>query len=447
MSEDPHRPRFISYLSLFTFFILILVTADNFVQMFVGWEGVGLCSYLLINFWFTRIQANKAAIQAILVNRIGDLGLALGMVAIFAAFGTLEYESVFNAAIHWVNESTVGEGRSLFTGTFGITVITLLLFVGAVGKSAQLGLHTWLPSAMEGPTPVSALIHAATMVTAGVFLIARCSPLFELSEVSLTVVGFIGAATAFFAATVGLVQNDIKKVIAYSTCSQLGYMVMAAGMSAYAFSVFHLGTHAFFKALLFLSAGSVIHAVYDEQDMRKIGGLAKVLPITYAMIFIGSISLIGFPFISGFYSKDGILEACAGAWTVTGNITFLLGTLGASFTAFYSIRLLYLVFLAEYSGERRNMETAHESGIVMLIPLLILAFGAIFVGYIMRETIISLGTDFWSTAIFVLPVHEAAINAEFNVPLIIKLLPLIFSLGGAGLAFNIYGGFGPSVEK
>jgi proton-translocating NADH-quinone oxidoreductase chain L len=433
-----------SYLSLFTFFMLILVTADNFVQMFVGWEGVGLCSFLLINFWFTRIQANKAAIQAMLVNRIGDLGLALGMVAIFAAFGTLEYEPVFNSAVYWVNESTVGEGRSLFTGTFGITVITLLLFVGAVGKSAQLGLHTWLPSAMEGPTPVSALIHAATMVTAGVFLIARCSPLFELSEVSLTVVGCVGAATAFFAATVGLVQNDMKKVIAYSTCSQLGYMVMAAGMSAYAFSVFHLGTHAFFKALLFLSAGSVIHATScDEQDMRKMGGFAKILPITYAMIFIGSISLMGFPFMSGFYSKDGILEACAGAWTATGNLTFLLGTIGACFTAFYSIRLLYLVFLAEHSGNRRDLEGAHESEIIMLIPLLILAFGAIFIGYIMRDTMLGLGTDFWGTAIFVLPAHEAAINAEFNVPLFIKLMPLAFSLTGAGVAFKLYGGLGP----
>ena len=303
MGGDPHLPRFMSYLSLFTFFMIILVTADNFLQMFVGWEGVGLCSYLLINFWFARLQANKAAIKAMLVNRVGDFGLALGIFAIFLTFKSIDYATVFAAAPTVIGQTTTFFNFEVDT----LNLICLLLFVGAVGKSAQIGLHTWLPDAMEGPTPVSALIHAATMVTAGVFLLARCSPLFEYAPTALVVVTIMGAMTAFFAGTTGLLQNDLKRVIAYSTCSQLGYMVFACGLSGYSIGVFHLANHAFFKALLFLSAGSVIHAMGDEQDMRKMGGLVRVLPYTYAMFFIGSLALMGFPFLTGFYSKDVIL--------------------------------------------------------------------------------------------------------------------------------------------
>jgi proton-translocating NADH-quinone oxidoreductase chain L len=330
MGHDPHLPRFMSYLSLFTFFMLILVTADNFIQMFVGWEGVGLCSYLLISFWFTRIQANKAAIKAMLVNRIGDFGLALGIFAIYINFHSVEYATVFASIPQALDK------KFLFLGfEFDVlNICSLLLFVGAVGKSAQIGLHTWLPDAMEGPTPVSALIHAATMVTAGVFLIARCSPLFEYAPTILVIITCMGAMTAFFAATTGLLQNDLKRVIAYSTCSQLGYMVFACGVSNYAVGVFHLANHAFFKALLFLGAGSVIHAVADEQDMRRMGGLRRLIPFTYAMIFIGSFSLMGLPFLTGFYSKDVILEVAYAKYTLAGHFSYWLGTLAAFFYSF-----------------------------------------------------------------------------------------------------------------
>ena len=341
MSADPHIPRFMSYLSLFTFFMLILISANNFVQMFVGWEGVGLCSYLLINFWFSRIQANKAAIKAMLVNRVGDFGLALGIIAIYSLFKSVDYSIVFAMSKHF--ESSIFQVLNLEFNY--LTIICILLFIGAIGKSAQLGLHTWLPDAMEGPTPVSALIHAATMVTAGIFLLARCSPLFEYAPNALIFVAIIGALTAFFAAATGLLQNDIKRVIAYSTCSQLGYMVFACGLSNYSVGIFHLANHAFFKALLFLSAGSVIHALSDEQDMRKMGGLRKLLPFTYAMIFIGSLSLMGFPFLTGFYSKDVILELTYAKYTSLSYIIYWLGTISAFLTAFYSIRLIYLVFL------------------------------------------------------------------------------------------------------
>ena len=303
MSHDPHQPRFMAYLSLFTFFMLMLITADNFIQLFLGWEGVGLCSYLLINFWFTRLQANKAAIKAMVINRVGDVGLALGVFSIFVVFKTCDYSVVFSLVPHVVGITYNFLGFEVDA----ISAIGLLLFVGAVGKSAQIGLHTWLPDAMEGPTPVSALIHAATMVTAGVYLIIRCSPLYEYSGIALTVITVFGALTAFIAGTIGLVQNDLKKVIAYSTCSQLGYMVFACGLSNYSVSMFHLINHAYFKALLFLSAGSVIHALNDEQDMRRMGGLLQVLPYTYVMILIGSLALMGFPFLTGFYSKDVIL--------------------------------------------------------------------------------------------------------------------------------------------
>jgi proton-translocating NADH-quinone oxidoreductase chain L len=433
MRHDPHRARFMSYLSIFTFFMLILVTADNFIQMFLGWEGVGLCSYLLINFWFTRIQANKAAIQAMIVNRIGDFALSLGIFAIFVEFQAVDYATVFASA-----PSSLGNTLTFFNYEVGVlNLICVLIFLGAVGKSAQLGLHVWLPCAMEGPTPVSALIHAATMVTAGVFLIARCSPLFEYAPEALLLVSVMGAATAFFAATTGLMQNDMKKVIAFSTCSQLGYMVFACGMSSYSVGVFHLANHAFFKALLFLSAGSVIHAVNDEQDMRRMGGLVRVLPFTYAMIFIGSVALMGFPFLTGFYSKDVILEVAYAKYTIAGHFSFWLGTLAAFFTALYSGRLLYLVFLSDTQTHRSVMENAHDSPPLMAIPLIILAFGSIFVGFLGKDLFIGLGSNFWGNALFVHPNHNVAIDAEF-IPHSAKLIPVCFSITGATLAFVLY---------
>jgi len=365
MENDPHLPRFMSYLSLFTFFMLILITANNFLQMFVGWEGVGLSSYLLINFWFTRIQANKSAIKAMLVNRVGDFFILLGLFSIYSIFNTLDYEIIFNLVPEFVNHYFI-------VGPFkvsSIDVICIFLFLGAMGKSAQLGLHTWLPDAMEGPTPVSALIHAATMVTAGVFLLARCSFLFEYSTIALNLVMIVGSLTAFFAATTGLFQNDMKKVIAYSTCSQLGYMIFACGLSSYEVGVFHLSNHAFFKALLFLGAGSVIHAVSDEQDMRKMGGLKNLLPFSYSIMLIGSLALIGFPFLTGFYSKDTILEIAYAKYTATGHFCYYLGTLAAFCTAFYSTRLLFLVFLSEPNGNRVSILNAHEGSWRMTFPL------------------------------------------------------------------------------
>lgn len=433
MSADPHRPRFMSYLSRFTFFMLVLVTADNRVQMFVGWEGVGLCSYLLINFWFTRIQANKAAIKAMLVNRVGDFGLALGIFAIYVEFRAVDYATVFSLAPRSVGSTMDFLGWEVDS----LTLIGLLLFVGAVGKSAQLGLHTWLPDAMEGPTPVSALIHAATMVTAGVFLRARCSPLLEYAPIALTVITVMGAMTAFFAGTVGLVQNDLKRVIAYSTCSQLGYMVFACGRSAYSVGVFHLANHALFKALLFLGAGSVIHAMSDEQDMRRMGGLVRVLPLTYAMMFIGSVALMGFPFLTGFYSKDVILEVAYGSYTVPGHVAHWLGTMAAFCTAFYSMRLLYLTFLAEPAGYRAVMEHAHDAPIRMSLPLLILSVGSIFVGWLTKDMMIGLGTPFWGAALFTHPDHLVQLEAEF-IPHSIKRVPVVFSLLGAGIAMYLY---------
>lgn len=433
MNGDPHRPRFMSYLSLFTFFMLILVTADNYIQLFLGWEGVGLCSYLLINFWFTRIQANKAAIQAMIVNRVGDFGLALGIMAIFYQFQAVDYYTVFAAAPQAMGKNMVFLNASVDS----LTLISILLFVGAVGKSAQLGLHTWLPNAMEGPTPVSALIHAATMVTAGVFLLARSSPLLEYAPFALAVITFLGAMTAFFAATTGLLQNDLKKVIAYSTCSQLGYMIFACGLSAYNVGVFHLANHAFFKALLFLSAGSVIHAMADEQDMRRMGGLVRVLPFTYAMIFIGSLALMGFPFLTGFYSKDLILEISYASYSVPGHFAHWLGTLAAFFTAFYSIRLLHLTFLSVPAGYKKVMENAHDAPIAMALPLFLLSLGSIFIGYLTKDMIVGVGTNFWSQALFTHPNNLTIVEAEF-IPHSIKLVPVIFSLTGASLGFVLY---------
>lgn len=433
MGGDPHLPRFMSYLSLFTFFMIVLVTSDNLLQLFIGWEGVGLCSYLLINFWYTRIQANKSAIKAMVVNRIGDVGLALAMFAIFQGFKTLDFATIFACAEYYAQEEIIFMHQSFHA----LTVIGLLLLVGAVGKSAQLGLHTWLPDAMEGPTPVSALIHAATMVTAGVFLLIRCSPILEYAPQALIVIVVIGALTAFFAATVGLVQNDLKRVIAYSTCSQLGYMVFACGISNYATGLFHLMNHGFFKALLFLSAGSVIHAMADEQDMRKLGGLIKAIPFTYSMMLIGSMSLMGFPFLTGFYSKDAILELAYAKYSFDGTFAHWLGSISALFTAFYSWRLLYLTFLNDTNAPQRTFTHAHESPAAMSVPLVILAVGSIFVGYVFRDMIIGVGTPFFDHAIFVLPKNVNMIEAEFFSPAI-KWIPVLLSLFGAGSAFFLY---------
>ncbi|HUN48615.1 MAG TPA: NADH-quinone oxidoreductase subunit L, partial [Stellaceae bacterium] len=371
MAHDPSIPRFMSYLSLFTFFMLMLVTADNFVQLFFGWEGVGLCSYLLVGFWYDRPSANAAAIKAFVVNRVGDFGFALGIFAVYYIFGTLHFEEVFKAAPDQAGLTMNFLGWQVNA----LTCTCILLFVGAMGKSAQIGLHTWLPDAMEGPTPVSALIHAATMVTAGVFMVARFSPLFEYAPIALAVVVVIGGTTALFAATVGVAQTDIKRVIAYSTCSQLGYMFFAAGVSAYPAAIFHLTTHAFFKALLFLGAGSVIHAMSGEQDMRKMGGLWRLVMITYILMWIGSLALAGIPPFAGYFSKDVILESAWAAHSGVGLYAFILGTFAAFLTAFYSWRLLFLTFHGEPRADRETMHHVHESPVVMILPLVVLATG------------------------------------------------------------------------
>ena len=433
MSADPHLQRFMSYLSFFTFFMIILVTGDNFLQMFLGWEGVGLCSYLLINFWYGRIQANKAALKAMIINRIGDFGLALGIFTIFLVFNSLEYTTVF-ALVPTFYESTINFLGYEFST---LNVICILLFVGAVGKSAQIGLHSWLPDAMEGPTPVSALIHAATMVTAGVFLVARCSPIFQYAPTASIVVTIMGAMTAFMAATTGLLQNDLKRVIAYSTCSQLGYMIFACGISGYTIGIFHLANHAFFKALLFLSAGSVIHAMADEQDMRKMGGLLNLLPFTYGMMMIGSLALMGFPFLTGFYSKDVILELAYGSFSIEGHFAHWLGSISAFFTAFYSLRLICLTFLKKPNSSPKIMSGVHEAPFNMAFPLFMLSIFSIFIGYITRDMMIGLGTDFWGNALFTLPQNAFLLEAEF-IDTSIKLVPLILSISGASLAFFLY---------
>ncbi|RYX81881.1 NADH-quinone oxidoreductase subunit L, partial [bacterium] len=423
MSGDPHLPRFMSYLSIFTFFMLCLVTADNFLQMFFGWEGVGLASYLLINFWFTRLQASKASIKAMLVNRVGDFGLSLGIMAIFSVFKSVDFCTVFSIAPHFAESSFIFCNVECHL----YNVICILLFIGAVGKSAQLGLHTWLPDAMEGPTPVSALIHAATMVTAGVFLIARCSPLFEYAPTALMVVTLVGGMTCFFAATTGVLQNDLKRVIAYSTCSQLGYMVFACGISNYSVGVFHLMNHAFFKALLFLSAGSVIHALSDEQDMRKMGGVVKLLPFTYGMMLIGSLSLTGFPFLTGFYSKDTILELAFANYTICGNFVYWLGAICVLFTSYYSFRLLFLAFLSPTNLYKSSLKKTHDAPFIMALPLILLAFGSIFVGYLGKDMMIGLGTNFWGNSLFVLPKNIYLLESEY-IPQTQKMVPLFFTL-------------------
>lgn len=432
MEKDPHIPRFMSYLSIFTFFMLMLITADNFIQMFFGWEGVGLASYLLINFWFTRLQASKASIKAMLINRIGDFGLALGIMGLFTLFKSVNFSTIFALAY------TQSKSQIIFCNfeLNSLNLICILLFIGAIGKSAQLGLHTWLPDAMEGPTPVSALIHAATMVTAGVFMLTRCSPLFEYAPTSLLLVTFIGAMTCFFAATTGLVQNDLKRVIAYSTCSQLGYMVFACGISNYSVGVFHLMNHAFFKALLFLSAGSVIHALSDEQDMRKMGGILQLLPFTYAMMFIGSLSLVGFPFLTGFYSKDVIIELAFAKYTFSSHFAYFLGLICVFFTSYYSFRLLILTFINSTKSYKLSLKNIHEAPVLMAVPLVLLAFGSIFVGYLFKDMMIGSGTNFWSNSIFILPKNVILIESEY-IPQFFKYLTFILIFFGFFIAFSI----------
>ncbi len=451
MHHDPHRPRFFAYLSLFTFAMLMLVTSDNLLQMFFGWEGVGLASYLLIGFWFKKPSANAAAMKAFIVNRVGDFGFALGIFGVFVIFGSISFDTIFAGAAQFLPGEASDTDQIVleFLGTgwdrgSALTVVCLLLFVGAMGKSAQFLLHTWLPDAMEGPTPVSALIHAATMVTAGVFMVARMSPIFELSVTALTFVTIIGAITACFAATIGLVQNDIKRVIAYSTCSQLGYMFVALGMGAFGAGIFHLFTHAFFKALLFLCAGSVIHAVSDEQDMRRMGGLRKHIPITYWMMIIGTLALTGFgiPFTpigtSGFISKDIIIETAYVGTNPAAGFAFIMVVVAALFTSFYSWRLIFLTFHGKPRASADVMHHVHESPMVMLAPLFLLALGALFAGVVFQGDFFGHHYDeFWKGALFTLP--ENHILEEFHhVPGWVKFSPFLAMAIGFVIAWYFY---------
>jgi NADH-ubiquinone oxidoreductase chain 5 len=415
MSHDPHNQRFFSYLSLFTFMMIILVTANNFLLMFVGWEGVGVCSYLLVSFWFTRIAANQSSISAFLTNRVGDCFFTIGVFAILWSFGNIDYSTVFSLA-PFVNENIV-------------TIIGVCLLIGAMAKSSQVGLHVWLPMAMEGPTPVSALIHAATMVTAGVYLLMRTSPLIEYSSTVLILCLWLGAITTVFSSLIGLFQQDIKKVIAYSTMSQLGMMVIAVGLSSYNLALFHLVNHAFYKALLFLGAGAVIHAVSDNQDFRKYGGLRAFLPLTYSVMLIASLSLVAFPFMTGFYSKDFILESAYGQFYFSSTVVYFIATIGAMFTTLYSVKVLYLTFLTNPNGPLTNYKHAHEGDIFMSIPLIILAIFSIFFGYIAKDLFIGLGSGFFmDNSLFIHPMHETMLDTEFAVPVLFKLLPLMFTV-------------------
>lgn len=415
MSSDPHNQRFFSYLSLFTFMMIILVTANNFLLMFVGWEGVGVCSYLLVSFWFTRIAANQSSLSAFLTNRVGDCFLTIGMFAIIWSFGNVDYATVFSTA-PFVSDNIV-------------TLVGICLLIGAMAKSSQVGLHIWLPMAMEGPTPVSALIHAATMVTAGVYLLMRSSPLIEYSNTVLVLCLWLGAITTIFSSLIGLFQQDIKKVIAYSTMSQLGMMVIAVGLSSYNIALFHLVNHAFYKALLFLGAGAVIHAVADNQDFRKYGGLRAFLPLTYSVMLIASLSLVAFPFMTGFYSKDFIIESAYGQYYFSGTAVYFVSTIGAMFTTLYSVKVLYLTFLTNPNGPLINYKHAHEGDIFMSLPLMILAVFSIFFGYITKDIFIGLGTNFFiDNSLFIHPSHEILLDTEFAVPTLFKILPLIFTV-------------------
>jgi NADH-quinone oxidoreductase subunit L len=431
MAEDPHRPRFMAYLSLFTFAMLMLVTADNLVQLFFGWEGVGLASYLLIGFWYQKPSANAAAIKAFIVNRVGDFGFALGIFAVFMLVGSTDFETIFAAA-----PGLTGKTINFFGWQAdALTLTCLLLFMGAMGKSAQFLLHTWLPDAMEGPTPVSALIHAATMVTAGVFMVARLSPLFELAPTAQAVVMFFGATTAFFAATIGLVQNDIKRIVAYSTCSQLGYMFVAMGAGAYSIGMFHLFTHAFFKALLFLGSGSVIHAMHHEQDIRNMGGLRNKIPATYVMMVIGTLALTGFPLTAGYFSKDAIIESAYAAHNPFGLYAFILTVIAAGLTSFYSWRLVFKTFHGE-PHDHRHHAAAHESPLVMLIPLFVLAAGSILAGFPFKEVFTGHGTEeFFRESVKMKP---GLLDEIHHVPVAIALLPTVMMVLGFAVSWLFY---------
>lgn len=424
MSEDPHNQRFFSYLSLFTFFMVVLVTGSNYLIMFIGWEGIGVSSYLLINFWYTRVQANKAAILAFTMNRVGDMSLSIAFFSIFWVFGNIDYSSVFSLA-PYINENL-------------ISTIGLLLLLAAMGKSAQIGLHGWLPGSMEGPTPVSALIHAATLVTAGVYLLMRSSPLIEYGSTALLVIMWVGSITAFFAASSGLLQNDLKRIIAFSTISQMGYLFMAVGLSQYNVALFHLVNHAFFKALLFLAAGSVIHAMADQQDVRRLGGLLQFLPFTYTAILIGSLSLMALPWLTGFYSKDLIIELAYAKYQFSGQAAYYLGTLTAIFTAFYSFRLISLVFLTYPNAPKSDYLNSHEASLSVVIPLTLLSLASIFFGFIFADLFVGVGTDFFGNSLFIHPNHINLVEAEFSMPLLIKLLPTIGSVFAALLAVYLY---------
>lgn len=424
MSEDPHVQRFMSYLSAFTAGMLVLISGGNYFVMFIGWESIGVVSYLLINFYFTRIQANKASILAFTMNRVGDMGMSIGFFAIFALFGSLNYSTIFSLA-PYMNETA-------------ITIISLLLFMGAMAKSANIPFHSWLPGSMEAPTPVSALLHAATLVTAGIYLLLRSSPILEYSSTALLIITLIGATTAFFAATSGLVQNDLKRIIAFSTISQLGYMVMAVGLSQYNVALMHTVNHAFFKALLFLGAGAVIHSFADQQDIRKMGGLIKFLPFTYSVMLVGSLSLLATPFLTGFYSKDLILELAFGQYTFSGLYAYILGTITAGITAFYSFRLISLVFLTVPNGSKMSYLNSHESDLAIIIPLFILALFSILFGFVFSDLFVGVGSDFFGNSLFIHPNNISIIEAEFSLSLIIKLLPAILSLVGSVLALFLY---------
>ena len=415
MNNDPHNQRFFSYLSLFTFMMIILVTANNYLLMFVGWEGVGVCSYLLVNFWFTRIAANQSSISAFLTNRVGDCFLTIGMFTILWSLGSLDYNIVFSL-VPYINENV-------------IIIMGICLLIGAMAKSSQIGLHVWLPMAMEGPTPVSALIHAATMVTAGVYLLMRSSSLIEYSSTILLLCLWLGAITTVFSSLVGLFQQDIKKVIAYSTMSQLGMMVIAIGLSSYNIALFHLINHAFYKGLLFLGAGAVIHAMADNQDFRKYGGLISFLPLSYSVILIASLSLIAFPFMTGFYSKDFLLESAYGQYSFNSIAVYTIAVIGAIFTTLYSVKVLYLTFLSTPNGSITHYKYVHENDMFISVPLIILAIFSIIFGFITKEIFIGLGSSFFSdNSIFIHPIHELTIDTEFSISPLLKLLPFIFSI-------------------
>jgi NADH-ubiquinone oxidoreductase chain 5 len=424
LSSDPHIQRFFSYLSAFTGGMLILISGGNYFVMFIGWEAIGCVSYLLINFYFTRIQANKASMLAFTMNRVGDMFLSISFFAIFALFGSLNYATVFSLAPYF-NETA-------------ITIIALLLFIGATAKSANIPLHSWLPGSMEAPTPVSALLHAATLVTAGIYLLLRSSPILEYSPTALLVITLIGASTAFFAATSGLVQNDLKRIIAFSTISQLGYMMMAIGLSQYDVALFHTLNHSFFKAMLFLSAGAVIHSFQDQQDIRKMGGLINFLPFTYSIMLVGTLSIMAIPFMTGFYSKDLILELAFGQYSFSGIYAYILGSITAGVTAFYSFRLISLVFLSVPNGQKQAYLNSHESNLAVIVPLFVLALFSIFFGYLFSDLFVGMGSNFLGNAIFTHPNNIALVEAEFSLPILIKQLPAILSVLGAVLALYLY---------